>query len=318
MRSFVGLMALAGIGFSAAALMPTRPALAWGPEAHRTIALIADDVLHKSDPAAQGKLTALLATDKSERLTKTDMASEATWADVLRDKSPEARTATSAWHATRLKPDNPDLAAACFNHKPLPAGYPASHGPQDNCSVDKVVQFAAELQNPGTSPHERLAALQFLLNLVGDLNDPLLAIDHGDQGGACTALQVGGKPPVRLAAYWEETLVREVVGSNPASGGARILASVPAAQAPKWIEGTPQDWLRDTYEVAKNIVYAFPAGQAPEKYKFPAAKGEAGGCPEAPLYKVGAEYETKALAATKEQLAKAGLRLARILREDLK
>ena len=57
---------------------------------------------------------------------------------MLRDKSQEARIATSAWHAVRFKPDNPDLAAACYGRTPLPAGYPASRGPQDNCVVDKL------------------------------------------------------------------------------------------------------------------------------------------------------------------------------------
>src|SRR5438093_1258228 len=79
-----------------------------------------------------------------------------TFADVLRDKSEEARTATSAWHAVRLKPEGPDLARACFGNKKLPEGYPASHGPKDNCVVDKIEQFAAELKDPDASPGERL------------------------------------------------------------------------------------------------------------------------------------------------------------------
>ncbi len=208
------------VGFIAAAmaalLLPMRASLAWGPEGHRVIALIADRALQQSDPDVRAKILAVLATDKGSRLTKNDIASEATWADVLREKSEEARSATGAWHSVRFKPDNPDLALACFGRNPLPSGYPASHGPRDNCSVDKIQQFAAELKDPETSAGERLAALQFLLNLVGDLNDPLHAIDRGDQGGACVALQIGSKPPVRLSTYWGDTLVAEVVGPDPA------------------------------------------------------------------------------------------------------
>src|SRR5712691_12926596 len=177
----------------AALLLPMRTSLAWGPEGHRVIALVADRLLQQGDAGARAKVLALLASDKGDRLTKPDIASAATWADVLREKSEEARFATTAWHAARLKPDNPDLASACFGRKPLPAGYPASHGPRDNCSVDKIEQFAAELKNPETSSGERLAAVQFLLNLVGDLHDPLHALDrgdHGDQGGSCVALQI--------------------------------------------------------------------------------------------------------------------------------
>src|SRR5216684_4305995 len=160
MGRWIGLVGVAAAGL-AALLLPMRTSLAWGPEGHRVIALIADRVLQQSDPGVRAKVLAILATDKGSRLTKNDIASEATWADVLREKSEEARHATGAWHSTRFQPDNPDLARACFSRPPLPAGYPASHGPQDNCSVDKIAQFASELKDPETSAGERLAALQF-------------------------------------------------------------------------------------------------------------------------------------------------------------
>ena len=66
-----------------------------------------------------------------------------------------------------------------------------------------------------------------MLNLAGDVNDPLNAIDRGDQGGYCTAVQIESKPPVRLSTYWEETLVREAVGGNAAQGAARLAAAIP-------------------------------------------------------------------------------------------
>src|SRR5207248_7846683 len=257
---------VAVIGVAYAALLPaSREGQAWGPEGHRTIALIADKVLQQSDAGARGKVQALLATDKDTRLTKNDIASEATWADVLRDKSQEARIASSNWHAVRLRADSPELAAACYGRPPLPSGYPASRGPRNNCVVDKIAQFQKELQNPDTAPGERLAALQFLLNLVGEVNDPLLAIDKGDQGGRCTAVQVGGKPPVRLASYWETTLVGEVVGRDPAAGAARLLASVSPTEMQSGATGNPESWAMECYEVAKSVVYAFPADSAAEK-----------------------------------------------------
>ena len=174
------------------------------------------------------------------------------------------------------------------------------------------------LKDPATSSFERLAAVQFLLNLVGDLNDPLHAIDRGDQGGQCVALQIGSRPPVRLSSYWQDTLVEEVVGGNPASGAARIAAAVPAAEAQKWAEGTPEDWARETYEVAKTVTYSFATEKPIGKHTFPPSKGEAETCSSVDLYAIGPDYETKALAAVKTQLAKAGVRLARVLRDSLK
>lgn len=319
MRPF-RLVAAIGLAF-AALLLPIREGQAWGPEGHRTIALIADKVLQQSDAAARGKVQALLATDKDSRLTKNDIASEAIWADVLRDKSQEARVATSNWHAVRLRADSPELAAACYGRPSLPSGYPASRGPRNNCVVDKIEQFQKELQNPDTMPGERLAALQFLLNLAGDVNDPLLAIDKGDQGGQCTAVQIGGKPPVRLSAYWQTTLVGEVVGRDPAAGAARLLSSVSPAEMQSWAAGNPESWALESYQVAKTVAYAFPPDSAAGKAgasKAPAGKGEPDGCAEVALYRVGPDYETKALAAVKQQLAKSGLRLAQLLRNSLK
>src|SRR5947207_5578888 len=269
MRRSLCVVAVFGAAL-ATLFVPARQSHAWGPEGHRAIALIADRCLQQNDAAARGKVQAVLATDKDNRLTKNDIASEATWADALRDKSQEARFATSGWHAVRLRPDSPDLAAACSGHKPLPAGYPASRGPPDNCVVDKILQFEKELQNPDTSAGERLAALQFLLNLVGDVNDPLLAIDRGDQGGRCTAVQIGAKPPVRLSSYWQSTLVGEVVGRDPAAGVARILAAVPGADVQEWAAGNPESWALESHEVARPSSTAFPRTARPANTLSPA------------------------------------------------
>jgi hypothetical protein len=140
-------------------------------------------------------------------------------------------------------------------------------------------------------------------------------------------VQIGTKPPVRLATYWETTLVGEVVGRDPAAGAVRILASVSPGDAPKWAAGTPDSWAQETYEVAKTVVYAFPADSAAGKSAASAGKSDPGksdpgnseseSC-EAALYQVGADYETKALAAVKQQLAKGGIRLAQVLRDSFK
>ena len=47
-------------------------------------------------------------------------------------------------------------------------------------------------------------------------------------------------------------------------------------------------------------------------------KGEQESCGEVNLYRVGADYEAKALAAIKQQLAKSGVRLAQVLRDSFK
>jgi len=301
-------------------LLPAvRPALAWGPDAHWTIALIADRILQQKAPAVRAKVTALLAADKDNRLTKTDIASAAIWADVLREKSEEARLATSGWHFTRLNFESPDLTRDCFNHPPVPEGYPASRGPADNCSLDKIEQFDKELRSAATLPGERTTALKFLLNLVGDLHQPLYAIGRNDRGGRCVALQIGAaKAPARLLSYWDSTLAGEVIGGDAGKAAAAITAGIKTDRALSWAAGTPAEWARESYEVGKTVAYSFAKGAPAGKYTFPAAPKETDPCGAVDLYKVGADYETRGLETVREQLAKAGVRLAFLLGEALK
>jgi hypothetical protein len=290
---------------------------AWGSEAHEIIALLADRLLETADPPVEKKIAEILAADKSNTWTKTDIAGEAIWADALREKSPEGRAATTKWHYVKFDPDKPDLNKACFGRPALRAMTPASHGPQDDCIVDKIEQFAKELREPGTSEPERLMALQFLLNLVGDIHDPLFAVERGDQSGRCVAvLPPGSKTPVRLSGYWEDDLVAEAEGNDPAKAAQQIAARLTAIEIRKWSGGTPEEWARESYELAQSVVYRFPAEPA-GKFSFPTRKGEADACGPVPLHRLDAGYRDRAVAAIKEQLAKAGVRLAALLRDSL-
>ena len=148
-----------------------------GRRGTRIIALVAERFL---DPAVREKIAAMLAADPPN-LTAHDIASEATWADRYRDSdrsgSRQHYAQTRQWHFVDVELTNPNLDAACVGHPPLPAGTVASNGPAQACVVDKAEQFAAEIADRHTDPKERLAALKFVLHLVGDLHQPLHAAD---------------------------------------------------------------------------------------------------------------------------------------------
>lgn len=290
---------------------------AWGSEAHEIIALLADRLLETGDPAVEKKIAEIIAADKSNTWTKNNIAGEVNWADALRENSPEGRAATTKWHYVKLDPDNPDLTKACFGRPALQPMMPASHGPQDDCIVDKIEQFAKELRESGTSEPERLMAVQFLLNLVGDIHDPLFTVERNNQSGGCVAVvPPGGKTPVRLSVYWEDDLVAEAEGKNPAKAAEQIAARLTAVDIRKWSGGTPEEWARESYELAKSVVYGFPA-EAGGQFTFPARKGETDACGPVPLHRLNAGYRDRAVAALKEQLAKAGVRLAALLRDNM-
>ncbi len=296
-----------------------REARAWGAEGHQIVALVADRLLQTGDAPLQKRVADILATDKSNNWTKTDIGGEATWADALREKSPEGRAATSKWHDVKLDPDNPDLTKACFGRPALPQMAPASHGLQDDCIVDKIEQFAKELGDPATLSGERLMALQFLLNFVGDIHDPLHAIEHNDQSGNCVALlPPGAKTPVRLSVYWEDMLVAEALGKDPTKAAAQIVAGLTAADIQKWSSGTPAVWAQESYAVAKSVVYSYPRDAVGGQYAFPKGKSEKDPCGTVAVYRVDPSYRDRGVAAVREQLAKAGVRLAFLLRESLR
>src|SRR5271169_1003995 len=197
---------------------------AWGPEGDRIVALVADQLLQAHDPAVQKKVAAILGTDKDNSWSKTDIAGEATWADVMMDKSPEGRAATAQWHYVKLDAASPDVAKACFGQPDLPSTILAVHGPQQDCIIDKINEFARELYEPGTSASERLMALRFLLHFTGELHQPLAVIERHDRGGNCIAvLPPGAKTAVRLSTYWNEVLVAAAEGKDPLTAANQIV-----------------------------------------------------------------------------------------------
>jgi hypothetical protein len=216
--------------FCAAAPWPPL-AHAWGDEGHQIVALIAQ---HYLDAPVKRRVQALLASDSSGLVPDTSMANEATWADRYRDSDRDASARryqqTRQWHYVDLELSSPNLERACFAHPALPPGTPASAGPAEDCVVDKIEQFEAELSNPHTSTDERRLALQFLLHLVGDVHQPLHASDDADEGGNLKRVSARGLHAASLHHYWDTEPVlmppaapsrRRLPAATPADGALR-------------------------------------------------------------------------------------------------
>ena len=179
--------------------MACAPAAAWGDLGHRVTALIAYRHLL---PTARAQLDALLASD-GDPLTAPDFASRATWADKYRNGHRE----TAAWHFVDIEIDHPELQSACNGFPVLTVDQIASQGPAQDCVVNKIEEFSAELSDLRTPPAERLLALKFLIHFVGDLHQPLHAADHQDRGGNCIALTPPQRQQSNLHAYWDVAVV---------------------------------------------------------------------------------------------------------------
>jgi hypothetical protein len=281
------------------ALGPTR-ALAWGDEGHEVIGLIAE---HYLTPVAKVRVAALLAGDDTGLVAR-DIAGESTWADKYRDSDRDSGQArylgTRNWHFVDLEIDGPDLTRACGGRPGLSPGTPASEGPAEDCVVDKIEQFSAELENPRTAERERRLALEFLLHFIGDVHQPLHASDDHDQGGNRKRARAPGIRADNLHHDWDVEFVRRL-GRDEREVADELIARISEADIARWSRGTPADWAEESYGVAKAHAY----GLLP-----PSSEGSS--------FVLSEAYVADAVRVTAEQLSKAGVRLAWVLNRFLR
>jgi hypothetical protein len=221
-RAFGLLLALAATSGSGSAL-------AWGPEGHRVVALIAERHL---TPVAHAEVTRLLATEGGS-----DMAALASWADDFRSTHRQ----TAPWH---------------FVDIPLAApGYDAARDcPENKCVVAKTNEFAAVLADRSTRDSKRALALKFLIHLVADLHQPLHAADHQDRGGNEVQVLYRGRW-TNLHHLWDSELVLAAGGANAAALAAQLDRAVSPADRATLSAGTPVAWANDTHLQGVSVAY---------------------------------------------------------------
>jgi hypothetical protein len=264
-------------------------ARAWGDLGHEVTALIA--YRHLS-PSARTALDAMLASD-SDALTAGDFASRATWADKYRNVHRD----TAAWHFVDIEIDQPDLEDACFGFPSLLPRQLASQGPAQDCVVNKIDEFAAELKNPATPAAERILALKFLIHLLGDLHQPLHVAEHHDRGGNCISLSAPVAAQNNLHAYWDVSVVN-ALGQSAAQIADQLDARLSAEDIKAWTQGSPRSWAMDTFAIGRRDAYALASTPT---------CSQGGSVALTPAYQHQAEKD----AVT--QLQKAALRLAAVL-----
>jgi hypothetical protein len=283
---------------AAIAALGSTPAQAWGDLGHKVTALIAYRHLTNT---ARSALDSLLAAD-TDTLTTPDFAARATWADKYRDTHRD----TAAWHFVDIEITDPDLERACYGFPALMARQPASGGPAQDCIVNKIEEFAAELKSPATAPPERLLALKFLIHFLGDLHQPLHAADHHDRGGNCIGLaplpaERDSRRIGNLHAYWDIAAV-DALGRSAARIADDLDARLTAEELKDWTQGTPRSWAKESFDLARRDTYALPS--------LPTC--QAGGVVELP-----AAYPAQAQKDAATQLLKAGIRIAAVLNQAL-
>ncbi|MGA2268500.1 MAG: S1/P1 nuclease [Bryobacteraceae bacterium] len=210
----------------------------------------------------------------------TTMVSISSWADEVR----RSRPATAPWHFIDIPIDKPhlDMARDC---------------PKGDCVIAKIEDFRKALNDAAITPAERREDLMFLIHFVGDMHQPLHCSDNKDKGGNGVRVDFFGRQ-MNLHSVWDSGLLSRIGTEEQLFGP---LSKESARHAKKWSKGTVADWAEQAHKASQKIVY----GRLPKV---------AAGTP----VPINAAYEKKADPLIREQIEKAGARLAAVLNATLK
>jgi nuclease S1 len=209
------------------------------------------------------------------------MASVASWADSVRRDRP----ASGPWHYIDIPIDQPhrDMARDC---------------PKGDCVVQKIEDFEAMLRDPNAPAAERREALMFVIHFIGDMHQPLHSSDDKDKGGNDKHVTFNGRP-TNLHSLWDGGLLGQIGKEDDLFP---IWSADSAKHKKKYAKGSVEDWAEECHKLSVKIVYG----------KLPKTDDKT------KPYAIDAAYVKKADPLIKEQVEKAGARLARALNENVK
>lgn len=211
------------------------------------------------------------------------LASVADWADLIRGDRPE----TSHWHFVNIP-----FKAAHYDSK-RDCAVPKS----GDCVIAAIERFRRILSNRARSASERGEALKFLVHLVADLHQPLHAADRRDRGGNDLPVIFfgekirSGERPWNLHAVWDGGLI-ERTGLSDRLYAERLHVWLNKQSIFVLQSGTVVDWALEAHRAAVEVAYRIPEDR-----------------------KLSKDYFEKSVPVMDELLAKAGVRLARVLNE---
>ncbi len=301
-------------------------AFAWGCEGHQAIALIAlqqlsPNALNKSHQLLRGKPIDSHLERLCEANTLDVLANVSTWADDIRND----RRETALWHFIEIPLNKP--------HNELDHFCPSEAG----CVVRAIHQQVDLLRSGGGTERKRAEALMFLIHFVGDLHQPLHTAGNGDRGGNCLPVtffgarpELQGNTPEELAkenfrpnlhAAWDNELVKRVSGNRTVAEFSAMLNREFAMQIAAWKRQpiNVDHWAWESHQLAVRTAY----GKLPKPVPREIAQ-RVGDCSDNNHVskrmkrlneRLGSQYLRAAKPVLKEQLVKAGTRLAMLLNQ---
>jgi hypothetical protein len=273
---------------AALALIVGSPAAAWWDYGHHSVAAIAQLEVRPSTRIAVRRLIAQSWRLETPTCAIRSLEDASSWPDCIK-RLGKRFDYSSPWHYQNVDICKPfDVASAC---------------PDGNCVSAQIDRNAKLLADRTLPARERVMALAFLAHFVGDLHMPLHVADRGDLGGGRFGADYGVIGGRSLHLIWDGWIAERGI-SDPPGGAEGILSEIPAGQREAMRDGTIADWSRESWEAGRLFAYGGvmeePCGAALKKRPV-----------------ITEEMTRRFIPVVRRQIARGGLRLARLLDEAL-
>ncbi len=292
-------------------LLHAASAFGWGCEGHEVVALIARAHLTASTSQEVDRLLRENPIDPTlNRFCKDRpsdvMADSATWADDARNVE-----MTGDWHFI-------DIPRAFRDGDAMKWCRPS--GDKPGCIVTAIDYEWSVLRDMRQPAAARAKALRYLIHFIGDLSQPLHAADNHDRGGNCTAMTFfSEEKPENLHAIWDYKIIQrdlEVRKTTKADYARALDKEFRPSERKIDVPG----WAWESHRLASDIAYGdlnpgIPVASPSEGTTDQAACNAERTSVAALHISIGDGYVSRALPVIREQLAKAGFRLAALLNQ---
>jgi nuclease S1 len=221
-------------------LVPSQVA-AWGPKGH---AIVAD--------IAASRLTSQTKSNLKLLLGDASLVSIASWGDEVRKQRDESY----GWHFVDIPKDAAGFSDErdCFRPQDKHKNADTDH---QNCVVDRIQMFAKVLGSDNAGREERIEALKWLVHFVGDIHQPLHAVEEARGGNDIKLPAFGsekcGDYPCNLHWVWDSILL-EHRGYPEAGYVARLKKLIRQKHLEQKPVGGPADWANESHLEAREII----------------------------------------------------------------
>jgi S1/P1 Nuclease len=236
--------------------------------------VICEMAMRLVQPNTRAEIQKLISTD--ERFSS--FSESCTWPDHPRQRASE--------HFVNLPRDSDGL------HSESCRGASA-------CVVTAIKKDFDVLSSSNASQAQKLASLKFLGHWVGDIHQPLHVSFQDDRGG--NNVLVTGECGPNLHSAWDTCLVLTAVREDAGAAATELMKTITPAKIESWTRSKAMDWANESFAIAEQVQteYCIRQGASCDQ---PSGK-----------VKIDAAYVSVNTPIVREQLHKAGVRLAHLL-----